>query len=102
MTMQRKQKAPDAQGKRTGAWQKIRLKGKDFYLSPRECSVFFHLKHVGKSSTIELMRALNVTDPRSTIRNLRKAGIAIGDVWCTTPDGVRYKRYFVRKEVGDE
>lgn len=102
MTTSCTQNAPDARGKRTGTWQKVRYKGSDFYLSPRECRVFFHLVSAGKSSTLELAQALNLTDPRSTIRDLRKAGIAVGDVWCTTTDGVRYKRYFVRKEVGDE
>lgn len=102
MTTSCTQNAPDARGKRAGAWQKVRHKGSDFYLSPSEFRVFLHLQHAGDSSTLELSRALNLTDPRSTIRDLRKAGIAVGDVWCTTTDGVRYKRYFVRKEVGDE
>lgn len=48
---------------------------------------------------MELSHALKISDPRSTIRDLRNSGISVGDVWCKTADGKRYKRYFIRKEV---
>lgn len=61
-----------------------------FLLSqPRPCSV------------ADIVRALGQSDPRGHIRDLRDRGYPIADVWCKSADGVRYKRYFIRKEVED-
>ena len=94
--------APGAHGKRAGAYRRIQHKGKEFYVSSRLYRVFVALRDEGVRSTLELMHALRIADPRSSIRDLRKMGIAVGDVWCQTPDGTRYKRYFIRKEAGNE
>lgn len=47
-------------------------------------------------SVLGIMKALFITDPRSTIRDLRKEGYNITDIWCKTDDGKRYKRYYYR------
>ena len=89
---------------RTGlsrAARTIRHEGGEWTLSPHQFRLYSALRQRAGSSTVDLVRTLRIADPRATIRDLRKAGIAIGDVWCRTPEGLRYKRYFLRKEAGD-
>lgn len=97
--MEQRQHAPAARGKHAGAYRRVEHKGRDFFLSPYQYRVFSHLNGGGACSTMELSHALKISDPRSTIRDLRNSGISVGDVWCKTADGKRYKRYFIRKEV---
>lgn len=41
------------------------------------------------------MRKLNIGDPRSTIRNLRKKGFIVRDEWRETVTGSRFKMYWI-------
>lgn len=52
-------------------------------------------------SVVDIIRALGQTDPRGHISSLRRRGYPIGDIWCKSRDGRRYKRYFIRKEAKD-
>ncbi len=97
--MEAKQQAPGDQGNRTGAYRRVEYKGRIFFLSSYQYRIFSRLNNVGPCSTLDLSRTLGIADPRSTIRELRHMGIVVGDAWHKTPDGKRYKRYFLRKEV---
>lgn len=56
----------------------------------------YNLLHSGGQwSTIELMKAANIADPRKTISRLRAKGVPVADMWCTGTHGARYKRYFI-------
>lgn len=57
----------------------------------------------GRYSAGEIVVALGgyLCHANSVIRDLRAKGIAIGDEWVNGKDA-RYKRFFLRKEVGDE
>lgn len=52
-------------------------------------------------SVADISRALGQSDPRGHIRNLRLRGYPIADLWDTTKERERFKRYFIRKEVID-
>lgn len=52
-------------------------------------------------SVADISVALHQSDPRGHIAYLRRKGFPIGDVWCKSPYGSRYKRYFIRKEVSE-
>lgn len=65
------------------------------------------LRTGGMYSAADISIALRLSDPRSTIRDLRAKGVPIADVWCDSEHGGRFKRYFIhtdssRKEVRDE
>ena len=54
----------------------------------------------GRAYTIaEISTALKLSDPRSVIRNLRRKGYPIGDMWQKAVYGTRYKRYFLRNDM---
>jgi hypothetical protein len=54
----------------------------------------------GKAYTIaDISIALKLSDPRSVIRNLRRKGYPIGDMWHKAVYGTRYKRYFLRNDL---
>ncbi len=98
--MEQKQHAPGAQSKHTGAYARIFHKGKEFFLNHTENSVFNLLTAGGRLATFDIADRLNIPDPRSTIRYLRKMGIDVGDVWVRE-NRMRFKRYFIRREAGD-
>lgn len=50
-----------------------------------------------KLSGGEIARALGMSDPRGHIRDLRRKGYPISDMWVTTQYGTRYKLFFIRK-----
>lgn len=50
----------------------------------------------------EISAELNLCDPRGLIRDLRKLGIPVSDFWVTGTYGRHFKRYFIRKEAGNE
>lgn len=53
----------------------------------------------GKQYTIaDISIALKLSDPRGVIRNLRRKGYQICDVWHKAVYGTRYKRYFLRND----
>lgn len=46
----------------------------------------------------DISAALRLSDPRSSIRDLRAKGVPIADVWCDSEHGGRFKRYFIRQD----
>lgn len=66
-------------------------------LTPYQKRVYNLLLEGGQWSTIELMRKLNIADPRKAIERIRANGLEVSDYWCTGEYGTRYKRYFIRK-----
>lgn len=48
-------------------------------------------------SAADITISLRLSDPRSTIRDLRHKGVPIADEWCEGVHGGRFKRYFIRK-----
>ena len=50
----------------------------------------------GQYSVADIVVALHLSDPRSSIRNLRRKGFAIVDEWHNTVHGGRFKRYFMK------
>ena len=97
--MDTKQIAPGTQGKHTGAYSRILHKGKEFFLNTNEYRVFSLLLTGAKLATFDIAEHLNVPDPRSTVRYLRKMGIHISDVWVRE-NRMRFKRYFIHGEGG--
>lgn len=53
----------------------------------------------GKCSAGDISATHRISDPRGHIRSLRNKGIAIKDEWCRGSFGVRFKRYWIEKEV---
>lgn len=72
---------------------------KDRGKMPKKQSRVYGMLLRGKCSAGDLCAALHVADPRGHIRDLREKGVAIMDEWCKGLDGVRFKRYWVSKEV---
>ena len=79
--MNQKQHAPGAQGKHAGAFYQVLYKGREFYLNNNEFRVFSLLVCGGQWATFDIAERLNIPDPRSTIRYIRKMGIDVADVW---------------------
>ena len=80
--MNQKQHAPGAQGKHAGA----------FYNN--EFRVFSLLVCGGQWATFDIAERLNIPDPRSTIRYIRKMGNDVADVWVHE-NKMRFKRYYI-------
>lgn len=93
--MDTKQTAPGAQGKRTGTYTQVLHKGKEFFLNPNEYRVFSLLLTGAKLATFDIAERLNIPDPRSTVRYLRKMGIHVSDIWVQE-NRMRFKRYFLK------
>lgn len=53
----------------------------------------------GKCSAGDISAFHRISDPRGHIRCLRNKGITIKDEWCRGSFGVRFKRYWIEKEV---
>jgi hypothetical protein len=51
----------------------------------------------GGVSKSDISAKTKVCDPGGHIRDLRCKGFAIADEWITTDNGIRYKRYFLKK-----
>lgn len=48
-------------------------------------------------TVVEIMQRLKIGDPRSVIRDLRKAGFEVLDKWEISKGGNRYKCYWINK-----
>lgn len=96
--MEAKQQSPGTQGKYIGDKNLLaEYKGMQISLTPLQFKLYSTLIDGRKHSSIELMRVLHISDPRSEIRYLRKHGITVSDEWRTHPElGTRYKRYFIQ------
>lgn len=100
--MDAKRSATVAQGTQTVAKEWMRKDSKNS-LPPQQKRVYcFLLSALVPQSVADISVALHQCDPRAHIRSLRKRGVAVGDIWCKTREGIRYKRYFIRKEVSNE
>ena len=93
--MNRKKHAHGTQGTYTGAYTQISHKGNDFFLNRTEYRVYRLLTQGGQYATFDIAQRLNIPDPRSTIRYLRKMGISVSDYWVIE-NKMRFKRYFIR------
>lgn len=67
----------------------------DFFLNRTEYRVYRLLTQGGQYATFDIAQRLNIPDPRSTIRYLRKMGISVSDYWVIE-NKMRFKRYFIR------
>lgn len=93
-------KAPASDSPQAGASNKRQLLNKDSInnLPRQQKRVLSYLLSKAKPcSNVDIMQALYLSDPRGHIAQLRRKGYPIGDVWCKSSDGNRYKRYFLRK-----
>ena len=66
-------------------------------MTERQRRVMCLLSDGQKHSVIGIMQSLNIADPRSTIRDLRKLGIAVHDEWRDTIEGNRFKMYWIKR-----
>lgn len=95
--MNQKQHAPGVQGQRAGAKIKIQYKGNTYQLKKQEYIVFSVLISGGQWATYNVAESLNIPDPRSVIRYLRKKGLNVRDRWVRER-GMRFKRYWLEKD----
>lgn len=95
--MNQKQQAPGVRGRRAGAKFRIDYKGNTFQLKKQEYIVFSVLISGGQWATYNVAESLNIPDPRSVIRYLRKKGLNVRDLWVRER-GMRFKRYWLEKE----
>lgn len=100
--MTEQQKAPAAPREDTRAIVRRYDKDNRFYLPFHQRRVFNLLSDGVPRSAADISAELRLSDPRGTIRCLRKRGIEVSDQWITAAHGSRFKRYFIRKEVSDE
>lgn len=95
--MNTKREAPARKDVREAKFSEFRGKDKVNLLSPQQKRVYNLLCSGGQYSTIDLMRALRIADPRRAIANIRAVGIKVSDCWCINSLKARYKRYFIQK-----
>lgn len=95
--MEEKQHTPGVRSRRAGVYTPVIYKGNQFYLNSTEFRVFSLLMQGGKFATFDISNSLNIPDPRSVIRYLRKMGIGVADLWCRGEYGVKFKRYFIHQ-----
>lgn len=81
----------------SNVYLEITHQGRNFFLNTGEYRVFSLLMEGQRLATFDIAQRLNIPDPRSTIRYLRKMGICISDYWCHE-NGLRFKRYFIHGE----
>ena len=89
--------APGTQSEYAGALCRLQHKDSGFLLGYQQRRVYNLLIKGGIYSVADISIALRLSDPRSIIRDLRKKGIPVADVWCNGGHGGRFKRYFIRK-----
>ena len=66
---------------------------------PRLQGKVYEMLKCGKFSAGDISARLRVSDPRGHIRELRNKGITVQDEWCEGLENVRFKRYWIGKEV---
>lgn len=98
--MNQKQQAPGTRSEYAGANRKPDRMGKGSKSLPyHQQRVYDLLSSGGMFSVVDISMRLRLSDPRSIIRNLRRSGISVGDVWVNTAYGSRYKRYFIKRDL---
>lgn len=66
---------------------------------PRLQAKVYEMLKRGKCSAGDISAVLRMSDPRGCIRRLRDKGITVQDEWCEGLENVRFKRYWIEKEV---
>ena len=94
--------APNRNGNTSSFSSVRRNKDNKRSLPPQRKRLFSLLSDGFPRSTAEISTELNLCDPRGLIRDLRKSGIPVSDFWVNGAYGRRFKRYFIRKEAGNE
>lgn len=77
-------------------------KDKIFSLPRQERRVYSLLSDGVPRSVADISRDLKLSDPRGIIRDLRKRGYCIYDVWVKSEFGNRFKRYFIKYRNNDK
>lgn len=95
--------APGTRSEHAGAnndTDKYTQSGNDMQISfgHHQRRVYNFLLQGGRHSVADISAALRLSDPRSSIRDLRAKGVPIADVWCDSEHGGRFKRYFIRQD----
>lgn len=101
--MKQKEQAPGTRSEYAGAnngTDKYTQSGNDMQISfgHHQRRVYNFLLQGGRHSVADISAALRLSDPRSSIRDLRAKGVPIADVWCDSEHGGRFKRYFIRQD----
>lgn len=98
--MNKKQYAPGTRSEYAGANRRPDRMCKGSKSLPyNQQRVYDLLSSGGMFSAADISIRLRLSDPRSVIRNLRRSGISIGDVWCNSGYGSRYKCYFIKRDL---
>lgn len=97
--MKQKEQAPGTRSEYAGA-KAEQYAGKDNQISfgYHQRRVYNFLLQGGCHSVADISAALRLSDPRSSIRDLRAKGVPISDVWCDGEHGGRFKRYFIQQD----
>lgn len=95
--MKQIQQAPGTRSEYAGANKLPRHKDSEISFGYHQRRVYNLLLDGGRYSAADISIALRLSDPRSTIRDLRHKGVNIADEWCDAEHGGRFKRYFIRK-----
>ena len=101
--MKQKENAPGTRSERAGANNgtgKYTQFGNDVQISfgYHQRRVYNFLLQGGCHSVADISAALRLSEPRSSIRDLRAKGVPIADVWCDSEHGGRFKRYFIQQD----
>lgn len=64
-------------------------------MNAKQAKVIELLSSGSRFSVIDIAVRLHIGDPRSVIRNIRKSGIIINDIWVDAKSGGKYKRYWI-------
>lgn len=101
--MRQIEQAPGTRSEHAGAnnsADKYTQSGNDMQISfgYHQRRVYNFLLQGGCHSVADISAALRLSDPRSSIRDLRAKGVPIADVWCDGEHGGRFKRYFIQQD----
>ena len=64
-------------------------------MSSQQMRLLHFLMGGGRYSVADIMNALYIGDPRSSIRDLRNRGIQVKDEWVPSVNGGKYKRFWI-------
>ena len=64
----------------------------------KQINAILLLSDGNKHTAMEISFRLHISDPRSTIRDIRERGIDVKDEWCEE-NGCRFKRYWIENSL---
>ena len=67
-------------------------------MNDKQAQTYHLLSSGSRYSVIDIALRLHIGDPRSVIRDFRKMGINVSDVWVNGLKGSRYKLYWIKEE----